>query len=124
MKKLMSILLVIFTLAICQSAFAMGRNPKCNKDFYPGSGSNSRLMWVNVTRGVMPMSNAQAIPMWENTIRVQRASSRDYSASIALLTAAISEAQDNIGGQAKNPYFNPSKPEDKPDLFWNCENGK
>lgn len=123
MKKVTGFLVI--GLLVCSSAFAMGNSPKCSKDYYPGNGTNARLMWTNVTKGVLPMSNAQAITIWENTVKVQKAATRDYSASIALLSKAITEAQAQPStAQAKNPYFNASKPEDKPDLFWACENGK
>lgn len=125
MNKFLS-LLVIGMLAFSTVAFALGNSgDKCTRDFYAGYGVNAKLLWKNVAGGVLPITNAEAIVMWENTIKVQKAATRDYSASIAKLELAITEAKTlSATAQAKNPEFNPSKFEDKPDLFWNCKNGK
>lgn len=128
MNKILS-LLVIGMLAFSGLTFAGGTSgssaDRCINLFYKGYGTNAKLLWKNVAGGVLPITNAEAIVMWENTIKVQKAANRDYSASIVLHEAAVAEAKTlDPNAQAKNPLFDAKRFEDKPDLYWDCKNGK
>lgn len=90
----------------------------CTTQFYKGYGTNAKLMWWNVTRGVRPVTNAEAIVMWQNNLIYGKAADKPK------FQAAITEAQGlDQTAQAKNPLFDPARFEDKPDLFWACKNG-
>jgi len=140
MKKVISFFALVLMLSMSMggSAFAWGKNPKCNKDFYPSGGGNARMMWINATRAALPMPNSQAIPMWERNLGVYanaNGSTRstvpegvtlpDYTTVAGRERAALAEAKTlDPNAQAKNPHFTTSRPEDFPDQFWACENGK
>ena len=88
---------------------------------YPG---NPRMAWKNVSFGVLPKTNAEAIPEIGAAIENYKRNRTVDPKIISKFEAALDKAlHSDPNVQAENYQFDPSKPETFPEKYWAYFNG-
>src|SRR5690242_13656963 len=73
---------------------------------------NPVYKWKFVGNTSVPVLNKDAIPEWENNIKVWQGAVHDYSAQIAMMQAHIAAAEPFPNEHAKNPFYHGGVPND------------